>query len=421
MRTQLIFYALLLASITYGQPTRPTVGQSVPEFWLSDVHHYSKRTIGPGDLKGKWAILDFWSKGCTACVKSFPKLNELQREFKNEVQFVLVGINDKYNKNIELVYERFRQKLGLNLTIAYDSILPRQFGVTAVPHVVILDPESNVYSVTYSDFLQKDNIENMIHKGPSAAIRETSQRGKLWEFWTPDTANNNRMLYRSILSNYAGEALTSSAAIGDDVNKGMFQTVHLTLAGLYFAAFDWYSLPSQSRWEHPIFEINDSSQFQFDTYSYKGLYNYSVSVPANTKQRIMNVMQADLKKYFGYEILIEKRAMPYWRLTASKTAIKHLASTSGDYYFAGEPIGVVGRKITIANVLDVIRQYSQQPLPFIDETGISEQIDINFNAVMTDLDDVRKSLARHGLQLEVSHKQMTVLVIRDPQPGSSGY
>lgn len=415
----------LFVTMASAQPEKPVVGQPVPDFQLTDVHHYNKKTISANDLKGKWTVLDFWSKGCTACVKSFPKLNELQHEFKDDIQFVLVGINNKSNKNIEQIYERFRQKFNLDLVVAYDSILSQQFEVTAVPLVVILDPSSNVYSITFSDFLQRDNIRNMINNISQRADREISQRGKLWEFWINDTVNNKRMIYRSILSQYAGEALTGSNVITDhDAASGTYQTVHLSLASLYLAAYDWLYHSNELNWEHPVLEVNDSSKFQFDTYSYEGLYNYSVTVPVDmrTKRQIMGFMQADLQKYFGYDVVIEKRKMPYWRLTASRAATKQLASTAREHYFNADPISVTGRKIQTENILSVIRQYNnQQPIPFIDETGITGNIDISFNAVMTNLEDVRKTLSKQGLLLEIAHKEMTVLVIRDPQTGSSGY
>lgn len=423
MKPSLLFHAIFLVTMAYGQPTRPVVGQPAPEFWFSDVHYYSKKTIGPGDLKGKWVILDFWSQGCTACVKSFPKLNELQQEFKKDVQFLLVGINDKNNKNIKRIYERFREKLNLNLTVAYDSVLPRQFEVSAVPYVVILDPSSNVHSITNSDFLQRDNIYNMINNKPGVA-REASQRGKVWEFWANDTLKNNRLLYRSILSHYAGEALTGGAAIDKEVENGTYQTVHLTLRDLYFAAYNWYDLPVHSRWDHPILEINDTSEFQFDSYSYAGFYNYSITVPASksTRPYIIELMQADLKKYFGYEIFVEKRRMPYYRLVASENGKKRLMSTARELYYDASAIGLTGRKITIENLLSLIRQYnSKQPLSFVDETGITGNIDISFTAVMTNLEDVKRALNQSGLRLELAYKQMFVLVVRDPESPSTGY
>src|SRR5688572_28669027 len=91
------------------------IGQTIPHFTLTDVHHYSNSTFSPGDAKGNWLILDFWNRYCIVCVESFPKINQLQTDFKDRIQFMLVGQKDKkLNQNTEHVFERYRKSLGLN-------------------------------------------------------------------------------------------------------------------------------------------------------------------------------------------------------------------------------------------------------------------------------------------------------------------
>ena len=48
-----------------------------------------------------------------------------------------------------------------------------------------------------------------------------------------------------------------------------------------------------------------------------------------------------------------------------------------------------------------------------DETGFEKPIDLNFEAVMADMEDVRKALREKGLILEKRQREMKVLVIRD--------
>ena len=61
----------------------PEVGRPIPKFTLSDIQYYEKKNVSQADFIGKWLILDFFSESCSACFKSFPKINELQKEFKD--------------------------------------------------------------------------------------------------------------------------------------------------------------------------------------------------------------------------------------------------------------------------------------------------------------------------------------------------
>src|SRR5438309_1226849 len=115
---QRYFYLLialgLIQSVALAQPKTsgddfnyPEIGKPCPDFTLNEIYNYPKSKASLQDFKGKWLILDFWSRGCTACIQSFPKLNELTKEFKDKVQIVLVGVDDKL---IRKMYEKFRQK-----------------------------------------------------------------------------------------------------------------------------------------------------------------------------------------------------------------------------------------------------------------------------------------------------------------------
>src|SRR6266487_544306 len=95
----------------------PEIGKPCPDFTLNGILNYPKSKASLQDFKGKWLILDFWSRGCSACIASFPKLNELTKEFKDKAQIVLVGI-DENDKLIRKMYEKFRQKYDLSLTTA---------------------------------------------------------------------------------------------------------------------------------------------------------------------------------------------------------------------------------------------------------------------------------------------------------------
>jgi len=403
----------------------PVVGKPLPEFRLINVHHYGDKTFDPRSLKGKWIILDFWNKACVSCVHSFPKVNKLQEEFKDRVQFLLVGQNDKkYNWNIEQVFERYRKTLDLNLASAYDSVLFSRFKIQGVPHVIIIDPAGIVYAVTFGSELTQQNIQLLISnqhpkfkRNDFEFISSRILESTIWKYGMENSNDENDFLYRSILSKNKGEVMTGTWMIDQNVSQGFYHVERATLGQLYCLAYfgqaNWGRRDLYfTHWKYPILAMKDSSLFQFDYSKNSGFYNYSISIPKDvaTKERLMQMMQRDLKNYFGYEVMEETRLMPYWKLTAVKE-MDRLATKSKEYQAEVGPSGVSAKRIAPENILDFIELYDKdKKMPFIDATNLS-YIDINFSAAMTELDDVRKALRKQGLLLEESKKEMIVLVI----------
>lgn len=430
----LFLSASLLTSLSvYSQSkSYPVIGEAMPEFTLNDVHHFSKNHFDNSDLKGKWVIMDFWSVGCSACVKSFPKINELQKEFDNQIQFLLVGQNDKkYNSNIEKVYERYRKAFDLELPIAYDSTLFTQFGIRGVPHVIVIDPDAKVYAVTYGEFLSKENIRSLVANEGSffkkkRSTHEPSQSGSAeqWKYWiNPDEQRDFE--YRSIFSEYNNERIMRAYHVDRYVNQGLVQATGITLYDLYNLAYfgksRWHRYDPMylDHWSTPVLEIDEPLQFESNYSDGTGYYNYSATVPyeKSSRDRLMEVMQGDLKNYFGYDVSFETRLMPYWRFTATEKARKNLRSTSENLEDERGPTGLNCKRISIGLVLSLVEEYNaDEGIPFIDETNIKFLIDIELNAVMTDLPQMIKELKKQGLILEKSKKEMKVLVIRDSEP-----
>lgn len=54
-------------------------------------------------------------------------------------------------------------------------------------------------------------------------------------------------------------------------------------------------------------------------------------------------------------------------------------------------------------------------MPFVDETGITENVDFSIAADMTDLADIKKQLNKMGLDFVKGTKKMKVIVISDPK------
>ena len=97
-------------------------------------------------LEGKMVLLDFWTQGCINCQHIIPDLKQLEEEFGDSL--VVIGVHSgKYSEEHEdaAVAEAIA-RYGLEHPVVNDPgfIVWRQWGATAWPTVVLIDPRGNV-------------------------------------------------------------------------------------------------------------------------------------------------------------------------------------------------------------------------------------------------------------------------------------
>jgi hypothetical protein len=113
-------------------------------------------------------------------------------------------------------------------------------------------------------------------------------------------------------------------------------------------------------------------------------------------------------------VFIQTRILPCWKLVATKTARERLSTKGELQQYNGDHAGFTLTNAPVKRLLKIIWGYHQLEPPFIDETGITGNIDITMDALMTNLDDIRNCLQKNGLSLVRSTMKMKVIVIRDP-------
>jgi DNA-binding beta-propeller fold protein YncE len=120
--------------------------QAAPEFpsgldWLN-----TGRELSLEQLRGKVALLDFWTYGCINCIHIIPDLERLESEYPDEL--VVIGVhsakftNESATENIRQVILRY----GLEHPVVNDQDFEiwNAWGVRAWPTTVLIDPAGNV-------------------------------------------------------------------------------------------------------------------------------------------------------------------------------------------------------------------------------------------------------------------------------------
>lgn len=124
------------------------VGKPVP-FLTAKTLEGSDVTLS--DLKGKIVVLDFWATWCAPCKRGLPKLNEIYSEAganKDDVVVYAVSIMEspaKAEDKIEKVNEYWKkQDFSVPTLVCTDDKIPKKWGITSIPKIVIIDREGNV-------------------------------------------------------------------------------------------------------------------------------------------------------------------------------------------------------------------------------------------------------------------------------------
>ncbi len=408
--------------------TTPEIGKPMPDFTLDNVLNYPKTRVSLKDFKGKWLFLDFWFSGCTTCIKSLPKVDAFQKQFHEHAQFLMVGINEEkifFGKGIEDLFRKLEKKQNLKIPAAFDSVLWKPWNIGSMPHIIIIDPEGIVRSITNGQDMTADKIEQLL---AGEAVTFFQKDIELPGF-DVKSLDSTTLIYHSALAKWNGEKqslpdVTSYARLH---KVPCFQASMAALYQLYNLAYmgmaDWLPRDSlyYSVYPRPVLEMKDTTPFNYDHAQFKGLYNYSLTLsPQNySTQTIMAAMQNDLESAFGYTVSIEKRAMPVWKLIARPGAAEKLRTKGEHNYFSDEggsggAAGFTLRNNDINIFLDLVKRYlNDWKIPFFDETGIAGNIDITVDALMTDRHQVIQALRSNGLDLILGKKDLHVIVIKE--------
>lgn len=91
------------------------------------------------ELDGKFVMVEFWATWCSSCRKAFPKMNELQKAFKDEL--VIIGLSDE---PAEKVNSMLYPKIEFTKAIDTRQLMKNELKITGIPHGIVMDPDGIV-------------------------------------------------------------------------------------------------------------------------------------------------------------------------------------------------------------------------------------------------------------------------------------
>jgi thiol-disulfide isomerase/thioredoxin len=433
-RMKILIFVLLLAlqltSLrTNGQSTALKTGDQVPEMSFPDAFNVKKHAFTPvrfADLRGKLVILDFWGTFCEPCLEEFPYLDSLQREYKDKLQIIAVN-----PQRLEVIREFFEVHKGVYKPsfpfINDEKDLEKIFYHQGVPFQVWIGPDGKVLHLADPYNLTRKNIDQTL-KGRNTVITNT------FPFVYKETLFDDQWKGFIMFSSYLARAEAKGLRLdGPGNGKGITEDGEILF--LYQRAYDEltehrYELFRPGRTlllvKNPSTYTNVKKERDLD-WEFKNIYSYQLTVPADSKANLAQLMTEDLKRYFGLDVTIEKRIVKTLILvgTSQIDKMKTKGGIPKDNFNKSQLRAIPGESVRCMINIDY-RAFSERIKGFVeygfrqafaDSTLLSGKIDFKMSGEVLDhltLNSLKQELHKYDLDLKEGSRTIDVLVLKEP-------
>lgn len=120
----------------------PKVVEVGDEMADADLYDLEGNVHRLADFKGKYILLDFWSRGCGPCIMALPEMKEIAEKYKDSLTIVSLSIDTKKgwksaSESHQLTWQNLNELKGSNGLYA-------RYGVRGIPNYVFISPEGKI-------------------------------------------------------------------------------------------------------------------------------------------------------------------------------------------------------------------------------------------------------------------------------------
>lgn len=399
------------------------IGDTIPEeLWrlpLQVVNHPDgKDTITLSDYRGKLIILDFWATWCAPCIKSFPKLDSIQREHKNNIQILLVNslrsTRDQKDK-IDFLLKNRSNPAGEHYTmpsIIDESILKQVFPHKVMPHYVWISSEGEMKGITGYDQLTWSDVHRLL-SGESIASRPTDQHIELDPknriLSDQDNLDHTYKKMKGIITGYAKDLPHATGSIEEN---GMYGKI-------YFLNQNLLSIMEKSVTNQPIHRNRifvdgvplRSSPLVSSLVDTLYCYELTVNTPSSLDS-LRSYLYDDISRFTGLKIGLRDTSLDTWTVQfRDSTKIPVTREKVSDSNVLDRGIGhKYVRNLSMGAFVNLLNQII--PTPVINETGYSEKLDLNLPSDPRSISELNRALIQQGFEMVMHRRKIRVLDIK---------
>ena len=407
-----------------------SVGDTVPDFAFHNLTNYNRK-LSMGMLSDKLVIIDFWTTGCPSCITAIPELEQLQREFSDKLQIIMVNPWEKKESIEKRVNAMKILRPGIGLTTlpnAYgDTVWKDIFPHAGTPHHIWIY-KNKVIASTNSYNATREHVTKILD-GENALLSQKTdlmldgfniKKNNLIQKGHPSL---KPMFYSAFFRSNHGFGRGGSTQIDTLDELFIRRFYNEDILSLYKSAFG--IRPYEKN--RISIEVADSISLQWpkdyndvDSWYKDNCFSYEIGLPLILKGQLQKYMQTDLNRYFSeikkIEGLIESRQFSCWILKKGsgklnlkvdgESKVEVIDSNSVNY-----------QNQTISFIYDALRsaiENVQRNIKVVNETGIDPQAKLTVVLPRDKMNfhELKSSLNKVGLTIEKGIRKVDVLVIR---------
>lgn len=119
-------------------------GKPSPEINGTDIDG-NRHTLA--DYRGKYIYIDMWATWCGPCQKELPYLKKLEETFRDK-NILFLGLSIDEDKAKWEARVKSGALCGTQLHIGRGSKFQRDYGITGIPHFILLDPQGRIVNAS---------------------------------------------------------------------------------------------------------------------------------------------------------------------------------------------------------------------------------------------------------------------------------
>jgi thiol-disulfide isomerase/thioredoxin len=409
-------FSQLMGQTGSASPPGLSVGDKVPDVLLTNIFNYSSNTAKISDFKDKLLILDFWATWCASCITHFPKMYALQKSETGKVMILLV--NSKDTRDTEAGVATFLNKRKSLYSFPYvvmDTALNKLFPHHSLPHYAIVR-NNKVVAITDAESINQASIDHLLSDTTFALFVKNDN---IFDKAKPLFIDGNggetpAYSYRTTMT---GQVRGLNGYVGFQKGKdGLINRVYAinqTLASLYIIANPSYGEFERSRILYQIENVaafaeqrNDEPEISNRQFTYESLF------PSCDKVAALNIMRADLNRYFKLKIDSEYRDTLCYLLRLNDA--KRISIAPAELKAETNIDEVTNAPKYLNNLpVDYLRRELQEfyKIPFIDETKLKDNVILNLPANLMDEATLTESLRKQGIMLTREKRKISYLTL----------